>query len=396
MKGTLNKSASFVRLRRRSARSGDSRWVASSSVATTPVALTIVLIAAGLLMRVAGFGRTAVECEVMLVAVVGLYSYSGVTGIASFGHVGFMAIGGYVATILTIPVEEKHYSLPGLPHALATLSISPYAALPIAWAAGVIFAGIFGLLVWRLNGLAASIASLMLLLILFTVASSWNSVTGGSGSVAGVPQIGSIVPPLIVGIIVVWITFAYQRSRFGRFAQAAREDEAAAKAVGIRIHFVRWTAMTLSGGAMAVGGALYVYFVGSISPQFFYVPLMFTLLTMLVIGGMLSMTGAVTGTIVVEVLQQILGPLDSGGSLAGMHWSGHPGARFVVLGLLMLVVLIRRPGGIVNGYEFRLPHPGQLRHTRDKAPIPTTSPTRPDSVASSTASSTSNRAGWDG
>lgn len=381
MLGIFHKAAGFVQARKRSAESGESRWVTPTSVATTPVALTIVLILAGLLMRAAGFGRTAVECEVMIVAVVGLYSYSGITGIASFGHVGFMAIGGYVATILTIPVEEKHYSLPGLPHALATLAISPYAALPIAWVAGVISAGLFGLLVWRLNGLAASIATLMLLLILFTVASGWNSVTGGSGSVAGVPQIGSIVPPLVAGIIVVWMTFAYQRSRFGRFAQAAREDEAAAKAVGIRIHFVRWTAMTLSGGAMAVGGALYVYFVGSISPQFFYVPLMFTLLTMLVIGGMLSMTGAVIGTIAVEVLQQILGPLDSGGRIVGIHWAGHPGARFVVLGLLMLVVLIRRPGGIVNGFEFRVPDLGQLRAARDRAPIPKSEPARTGAVA---------------
>ncbi len=383
----------FVQARWRSAESGESRWVTPTSVATTPLALTIVLIAAGLLMRAVGFGQTAVECEVMLVAVVGLYCYSGVTGIASFGHVGFMAIGGYVATILTIPVAEKHYSLPGLPHALATLAISPYAALPIAWVAGVISAGVFGLLVWRLNGLAASIATLMLLLILFTVASGWNSVTGGSGSVAGVPQIGSIVPPVVVGVIVVWITFAYQRSRFGRFAQAAREDEAAAKAVGIRIHFVRWTAMTVSGGTMAVAGALYVYFVGSISPQFFYVPLMFTLLTMLVIGGMLSMTGAVVGTISVEVLQHVLGPLDSGGSVVGIHWTGHPGSRFVVLGLAMLIVLIRRPGGIVNGFEVRLPDAGQLRQARDEAaappPPPPPAPARSGPVASSTATGTS-------
>ncbi len=104
------------------ARTLGSRWLATAPDWTTPIALTALVLASFGLMSVLGFGRTGVEALIMLVAVIGLYSYSGVTGIPSFGHVGFMAVGGYVATLLTLPVAIKSYRLPGLPTALAPRS----------------------------------------------------------------------------------------------------------------------------------------------------------------------------------------------------------------------------------------------------------------------------------
>lgn len=340
-------------------RTVQSGWWSASPTRTTPFLLTVMLLLLALIMGLLGFRTVTLEALIMVTAAVGLYSYSGITGVVSFGHVGFMAIGGYVVTILTIPVDKKHYALPGLPHVLASRGLSPVAALPIAWICGVVSAAVFGLLVWRLTGLAASIATLMFVLIVYTVANGWTSVTGGSGAVAGVPQILGLTPAIVVGVLAIWLTYGFQRTRWARFAQAAREDEPAASATGIRINFTRWLSMTLSGGTMAVAGALYVYFVGSMSPQLFYLPMMFLLLAMLVIGGILSLTGAVIGTIVVEFLQQILKPLDNGGHLAGFNWDGHPGLRFVVVGLLILLVLAKRPGGMVNGFELRLPEVGR-------------------------------------
>ena len=330
-------------------------WLRTSGSWSTPLLLTALTLLAVLAMNGMGFGRTTVESMIMLTAVVGLYSYTGITGVVSFGHVAFMAVGGYVAALLTLPSFVKSYRLPGLPSWLANEQMNPYLALVFAYLAGVVAAALFGVLIWRLSGLAAGIATLALLLIVYTVANGWESVTGGSGAVPGVPENSGLSPALVVAVVAITATALFQRTKWVRFAQAAREDDPAAQAIGIRIHFVRWLAMCFSGGMLALAGALYVYFVGSISPQFFYVPMMFNLLAILVIGGMLSLSGAVVGTVVFEILRQVLGPLDTGWKAGPLSFSEHPGLRFVVLGAIMLLMLARRPGGIVNGYGFGIP-----------------------------------------
>lgn len=342
-------------------------WLDTNPSWSTPVLLTLGLLVAVAAMELLGFGRNGVEALIMVTAVVGLYAYSGITGIPSFGHVGFMAVGGYVATLLTLPAVVKSYRLPGLPGYLATTEWDPYLALVAAFVAGAAVAAVFGLLVWRLSGLAAGISTLALLLVVYNVASGWETVTGGRGAVPGVPQISDRAPALLVAVLAIWATTWFSRTKQARLGRAAREDEAAAHAIGVRVYLGRWLAMTYSGGVMAVAGALYVYFVGSISPDFFYVATMFTLLTYLVVGGMMSVTGAVIGTIVVQALRQLLEPLDRGWDIAGMSFDGRPGLRFVVLGCLTLVVLAKRPGGLVDGYELRLPH----RRPRHDPPGPT-------------------------
>lgn len=328
---------------------------------STPVALTVVALAAYGLLSVMGFARDATEALIMLIAVLGLYGYSGTTGIASFGHVGYMAVGGYVATLVSLPAYVKSYRLTGLPGWLADMELDPYLALMVAFLAGVVAAALFGLLVWRLSGLAAGISTLAFLLVIYSVTSGWEDVTGGRGAVPGVPTLGSESIIVVLAVAAIWLTTLFAKTAVARLGRAAREEEAAAHAIGARVHLGRWISMVYSGGLMAVAGALYVYFVGSISPDFFYIPMMFTLLTFLVVGGMTSITGAVVGTMFVQVLRQILEPLDSGFDVAGASFDGRPGLRFVVLGLLTLVVLTRRPGGILNGLELRLPRPTRTK-----------------------------------
>jgi branched-chain amino acid transport system permease protein len=336
-------------------------WIDTEPRWTTPVVLSVFAVLTYFLMDALGFGRDGTEALIMLIAVLGLYGYSGTTGIASFGHVGFMAVGGYVATLTTLPSFVKDYRLPGLPGWLASMVLDPYAAIGVAFIAGSFAAMIFGLLVWRLNGLAAGISTLSFLLVVYSVTSGWESVTGGRGAVPGIPEINDLPTALVLAIVAIFVTTLFARSRTARIARAAREDESAAHAIGARVHLGRWVAMVYSGGLMAVAGALYVYFVGSISPDFFYISMMFSLLTFLVVGGMTSITGAVIGTMLVQLLRQVLEPLDRGFHLLGVSFDGRPGLRFVVLGLLTLAVLAYRPGGLLNGFEVRLPGKDRTR-----------------------------------
>ncbi|MCW2813565.1 MAG: leucine/isoleucine/valine transporter permease subunit [Nocardioides sp.] len=332
----------------------DVRW-------STPVVLTVIALAGYGLLHLMGFGRDGTEALIMLIAVLGLYGYSGTTGIASFGHVGYMAVGGYVATLVSLPPYVKAYRLTGLPGWLSDMELDPYASLVVAFVAGSFAAALFGLLVWRLSGLAAGISTLAFLLVIYSVTSGWENVTGGRGAVPGVPAMDADTTAVLLAVAAIWGTVAFARSKAARLARAAREDEAAAHAMGARVYLGRWISMVYSGGLMAVAGALYVFFVGSISPDFFYISMMFTLLTFLVVGGMTRVTGDVVGTLLVQILRQVLEPLDSGFHVSGISFDGRPGLRFVVLGLLTLVVLTRRPGGVLNGMELRLPRRNRTR-----------------------------------
>lgn len=301
--------------------------------------------------------RAAVEFLVLTTAVVGIYIYVGNSGVVSFGHVGLMAVGGYASAIVTLPPVVKQTRLDDLPGWLSTRQLSTMTGLAVGLAAGAVAAAVFGLLVWRLSGLAASIATLTLMMIAFNVASGWEGVTGGRGALPGVPRLVSVPVTLASTIGAIALAALFQRSRSGRLLRATREDAAAADALGIPAERLRWFSLVLSGAVMGLSGALYVHFVGTVSPDFFFVSMLFTLLVMLVIGGMTSLTGAVLGTVAVRVLREVLAPLDDGFSVGFIEFGGKPGLRFVVLGVLLLVMLARRPGGLLRGHELTLEHP---------------------------------------
>jgi branched-chain amino acid transport system permease protein len=81
----------------------------------------------------------------------------------------------------------------------------------------------------------------------------------------------------------------------------------------------------------------------------------FTTIAMLVIGGMFSLWGAVVGVIVVSVLNHVLGLLESGLQLGGVIVSLPSGSRLIIVGLVLIVVLILRPGGLTGGREAKWP-----------------------------------------
>jgi len=252
---------------------------------------------------------------------------------------------------LSIPVSIRGSQLSGLPNWLAEAEIGQWMRLLLAVGAGALAAALFGLIIWRLSGLAASIATLAFLLIVFVIASGWEDVTGGRGSVPGVARsasLGTVVPCALVALAAAaW----FQRSRPGRLLRAVRDDGPAARSLGVAAEGVVWQSMVLSGGLMGLTGALYVHLVGSVSPDFFYFAMTLDLLAMLVIGGMRSLTGAVVGAAAVRALRELLGPLDSGFDVGPVDFGGRPGLRLVALAVLLLVVLVRRPAGLTGGLE---------------------------------------------
>jgi branched-chain amino acid transport system permease protein len=312
---------------------------------------------------------TVITMLIDLVAVIGLFIFIGNSGVLSFGHISFMAIGAYTYALLTIPTSSKAIFLPRLPEFLAHSQMS---AVPAALLAGVVAAA-FGLVIaiplMRLSGIAASIATFAVLVIVQVVLSNWDSLTNGKTPIIGVPNTTTKWSSFTWAAIFLVVAYGFKESGIGLRLRASREDLVAARALGVGIYVERVLAMVLSAFCVGVAGALFAGFLGSFSPDAFYVDLTIITLAMLVVGGMQTLTGAWLGTIAISALTETLRRFTEGVNLASLHVTAPSGTTQVGLGLAMLLVLILRPAGLVGGREVRLPRnlpPPPFMRTRSR------------------------------
>ncbi|MFK7880897.1 ATP-binding cassette domain-containing protein [Roseobacter sp.] len=336
----------------------------------------VILLAVAVAVLTVFFGRAgeriAVQMCVNVAAVVALGVFCGNTGIVSFGHCAFMAIGAYLSGILTMPAGIQRTALPELPVFLAGHELSFWIALPCVALAGLGFAALSGSAIARLAGASAAIASLGLLIITHGVAVGAREITRGSQTFFGVPRIVDL--PLAFGAAFVFIVVArlYRESPRGLFARAARDDADAAAALGINPQRTRYVSWCLSGTMCALAGALYGHMLGAFSPASFYLSLVFAHVAMMIVGGMASVGGAVTGVIGVTLLQDGVRQFEGGVDLFGFALPEVFGLTTVVLGLAILLVIWLRPTGIVGGFELGPGADARLfnRMTRRTDPAP--------------------------
>lgn len=308
-----------------------------------------------------GQQRIMTAAMINLIVVTGAYIFIGNSGVLSFGHIGFLGIGAYTAAWLTIPPAIKASLLPGLPAWLAMAEISPgYAAIAGGLLASAV-AFIFGIPLMRLTGIAASIGTFAMLAILQAIFANWTSVTGGQGSVYGLPRFTDL--PIAAGWAAVTIVAAalYQASSGGFRLRGSREDPVAAAAAGVNVRRERLIAFVISAFFVGVAGALYAHFLTVVVAGEFYLKLTFITLAMLVIGGMRSLTGAFCGVAFVSVLAELLRQAERGVDLGFMIVSGRPGLQEVGLAIVMLLALLFRPQGLTGGRE--IPMFGKRRRT---------------------------------
>jgi branched-chain amino acid transport system permease protein len=332
-----------------------------------PLALVAVLLA-GISPDVES---SVIAALINLVVVVGLYVFVGNSGVLSFGHISFMAVGAYATALLTISEVGKGILLPHLPGFLATTEMGLLPAMLIAAAVAGVIAFVVAVPLMRLNGIAASIATLSVLAIMQVVIQRWESLTGGQGTLTGVPVDTSLGTALVWACLACVAAYLFQRSASGLRLRASRDDEPASRSIGVRVGRERRLAFTLSAVIVAIGGALYGHFIGSLTPNAFYLQITFVTLAMLVVGGVGSLAGAVVGTTVVSAITEVLARLESGGSVGPIDIPLRPGVRDMVVAALTMLILVARPAGITGSRELRWPR----RRRRDEPAPPTPTPT---------------------
>lgn len=289
---------------------------------------------------------------IYVVAVIGNQIYSGNSGIISFGHAGFMAVGAYTSALLTINPSILSTSLPNLPQWIAVWAGQPLAVgMIVALMVVSVLAILFGLPISRLGGAAATIATLGLLVIVHVTLIASTDITRGSQTFYGVPRGVSALTALPVALLAVAIARLYRSSRSGLAMRAAREDEIAATAMGVNVVRQRFVAFVMSAIVAGASGVLLAHFLGAFSPKDFYFNLTFLLMSMLILGGISTVSGAVGGTAVIVVMVDLLRRLEGGVTVFGLELPEVFGLTDIGVGLVILVVMYRLRDGLFGVRE---------------------------------------------
>jgi branched-chain amino acid transport system permease protein len=275
-----------------------------------------------------------IVCAINVLLAVGLDFVLGYAGQLNLGQSAFYGIGAYVSTLMIMKL--------GMPFWLA-------------FACGVLVAGLAGMLLSifavRLRGHYLAIASLGFAVITYQILLNWISLTQGPLGIYAIPP----PPPLrIPGLPAIefnnlanlfYLTAGFAlltyilldqlvRSPIGETLTAIREDEISAASLGINCQKWKVLAFAISSAVAGAGGCFYAGFVGTLVPDAFFITESFTILAMVIVGGMGTLIGPVLGAILLTVLPELL--------------RGIGDLRLIVYGVLVTLVVLFMPGGMVQ------------------------------------------------
>jgi branched-chain amino acid transport system permease protein len=279
---------------------------------------------------------------VYIFAIVGvaLMLLIGYTGLVSLGHAAFLGIGAYVNAVLLAK---------GVPFVVT---------LPLA---GIV-AGLAGVLIaiptMRMTGLYLAIATLAFGGIIGTIFQKWTAVTGGfDGFAVPTPTLlgypiegatGIYYVSLAVLLFVLWVAANLLRSPVGRAMVAIRDSEISAQSMGINLARTKTIAFALSAGMTGLAGALFAHYVRFLAPDAFDILLSIQFVTIVFVGGLGSLHGAIFGALFVRLLPQVIAILrdDLPQGIGRM-----PGLEPSLFGLVLVLCILFEPAGIYGRWQ---------------------------------------------
>ncbi len=274
---------------------------------------------------------------------VSLNLINGLAGQFSIGHAGFMAVGGYTATYVTVYYGRQIAALAG-----STLADGAGASLAmvVSLAAGALAAAVAGLAVGipslRLKGDYLAIVTLGFGEIIRVVILNIPAVGGATGFTDAIP-ITNFFWIFAMAIMTITIVRNLAVSTFGRALAAVRADEIAAEAMGVNTTRYKVLAFVISAALAGVAGGLSgQLFANPLNPQNLNFVKSIEVIVMIVLGGIGSITGAVFGATVLTILPEALRTFDQ----------QFPGLRMVLYALLLILLMIFRPQGLFGRREF--------------------------------------------
>ncbi|HPS44572.1 MAG TPA: branched-chain amino acid ABC transporter permease [Treponemataceae bacterium] len=293
-------------------------------------------------------------CAIYIVLALSMNLLNGFTGLFSLGHAGFMAIGAYVCALLTMSPAQKtlNFFLAPIVPWLAAVHIPFIPALIVAGLVAAAFAWLIGTPVLRLRDDYLAIATLGFAEIIRVLITNAQGLTNGALGLKGLPKYSTTWVVWSFAALSIIFMFALIRSAYGRSLKAVRDDEIAARSMGIDVAHVKIVSFVVSSFIAGIGGALLGHLMTTIDPKMFVFGLTYNILLIVVLGGNGSITGSVIASIVVTVLMELLRFLDGPLNLIVFRTDGLPGLRMVVFSLLLMIVVIYRQKGLMGTKEF--------------------------------------------
>ena len=300
--------------------------------------------------------QTLIEGLVRIVIVAALYMFIGNSGIISFGHIGFVMVGAYATAWQTCCPYTREMFMPGLPEYLLNTSHHFIPAILLGGLLAALVALIAGFAIMRMSGIAASIGTFAFMMVLYSAYLRWSTWTSGASSVIGLPTTTTPWVGYIYAVIALAAAYLYSRSKWGLALRSSRDDEVAAKAAGVNVFGQRLLAFVISAFFCGMAGGLFGHFLGMLTVDSFYLGMTFITLSMLVVGGMQSLTGAVVGVVMLSIVIDVLRRLESGVGRFSLPSS----SAEVGVGLILLIILIFRRTGITGNAEIYWPFKGDV------------------------------------
>ena len=251
----------------------------------------------------------------------------GFTGMFSLGHAAFYGIGAYTSAMLT--------TMAGWPF---------WAALPAAGLVAGLFGALIGLATLRLRAVFLAFTTLGFGEITRIVILNWRSFTRGPLGIAGVPipsifgwtfdRNGYYYLVVALASVTVLVVRRMYHSRVGRALIAVREDETAAKSMGVSVFGYKVLAFTVACAFAGIAGSFFAHFQRFISADSFANLESFAIITMVALGGTGSIVGPVLGALILVVIPEVFRFLYR--------------YRGVIYGLVLIVVIVLKPGGLAG------------------------------------------------
>ena len=284
---------------------------------------------------------------------------TGFTGLFSLGQAGFMALGAYTTAILTIPVESRAnvYYMNGILPALENAILPIPVALIMGGLVAALFAALIGIPVLKLKSDYLAIATLGFSEILraFIASPLMDQITNGSYGLKSIPTYKSCLQCFIYALICIILMILIINSSTGRDFKAVREDEIAARAVGINIFKTKELSFVVSSFFTGIGGGLLAMFMRSIDSKTFSITLTYEILLIVVLGGIGSITGSIVGAFFVTTGKELLRFFDEPFYIAGVQVPlFKPGFRMVIFSILLMVVVLFFRKGLIGGKELSI------------------------------------------
>jgi len=250
----------------------------------------------------------------------------GFAGQVFLGTVGFFAVAAYLAALMMVKVGASFW-LAILVSIVGTMLLSVVIGLPSL----------------RVSGFYLALMSTGFIAVVNDVLRNWSPVTGGVFGIMGIPRptifgfrMGSnlfmYIFSFVMLALVAWLAIRIEDSRFGRAFKAVRDDELALEMLGVSATYTKVLAFVIAGFYTGIAGSLFVSLHGFVSPEVFTSAYNSLFMCMLVVGGLSTIPGAITGAMVLTVLTEVLRPLRE--------------KYLTVFALMILLVLRYEPGGL--------------------------------------------------